>query len=319
MRVGIAVLVLFGLWLVGQPASGDSAGGSAPTLVRADRSTAIAPDQLEGALAETSVLARLPAEASVQMFGVSVRSVGDSTVVLGASADFVHAACLRGSIQSNGVSAGPGVLILWRPDSDQPERFDFDIARFLATSSLTFSPDLQNALGQLAERQRRLIFWGALARTNKNAQSLVSPALEPTRRAYLRRPAVIRLRLEHQDTSALARATTQEFVAALAAGDAETVADLLNPALFVTEDAGMGSNEWQRLRRAFADDLVRQPWRTRLSAGEVEATDDPGLWYVRAAPSGFVITISTFDAMTFVAAVAETAVPPAGLRGEEAI
>ena len=92
----------------------------------------------------------------------------------------------------------------------------------------------------------RLMCWGVLARGTVNLQSLTAPLLEPTRRAYLRRPAIIGLRLKHKTMGALAGAIAQTFVEALVEGDGGTIADLLNPSLFVPKGffAGTRVGNW---------------------------------------------------------------------------
>ncbi len=285
--------------------------GAETSLVRTDTGRNVAADALDRTLGRSGVFARLEAGESLSFLGLSLTSAADSAVFVSASADFVFAACLEGEIRVGEAEAGPGKLILWQPGGAAPQSFNFDVKRFLATTSISLDAGLQSSLDALVARQKRLMFWGVLQPVNLNVQAVRAPVIEPARRAYLRRPAVIQLRLRHRTMGELARGVAAKFVGALRDGDAETVADLLDPTLFVAKGAGIASGSWQSVRRAFAARLAGQNWRARLAAdAALQATGNAGVWYAAGSPTGFAVTLAAFDGMLFVRSV-KPAVGPA--------
>jgi len=206
-------------------------------------------------------------------------------------------------------------LILWQPGGAAPESFDFDVKRFLSTTSIGLDAALQTSLDALVVRQKKLMYWGALQPVNLNIQSLKAPVIETARRSYLRRPTVIQLRLRHRALSELARGAAAKFVGALRKGDVETVADLLDPTLFVAKGGSVATGNWNSVRRAFAARLAGQPWRARLTADKpLQATRNLGEWYAAGSPTGFAVTLGIFDGMAFVRSVKPAAGP---VRKEE--
>ncbi|MCH7555618.1 MAG: hypothetical protein IIC08_06480 [Proteobacteria bacterium] len=191
--------------------------GFVTLFIRTDSGQPVPPAMLDPALSESSVIGRLAGGETARFLGVTVESSTDSMVLLGASADVVYAACLKGSIQAGDAVANPGQLIMWQPGVAAPVSYDFDMRRYLASSSLRFNPDIQAELEQTVSDQEEQMFWGALQRTSTNVQSLSSPITEQMRREYLRRPAVIRLRLKNSTIGGLARGVAETFAAALAA------------------------------------------------------------------------------------------------------
>jgi len=257
-------------------------------------------EQIESAITKSSLIARLKPGQSISLFDTSFNGRVASLVFLNASSDLLVAACLEGEIHAGNAIAGPGQLLIWSPGNGEPQASDFDIGRFLATTTLLIEPDLQQTLDELSKRQERLIFWGVLERSNVNAQALKPPSTEQTRRSYLRREIIIRLRLKYPTVEELAGGVARAFVRALRERDAETVADLLNPALFVPKGSGLASGDWEQLRLAFAGRLIRQPWGERIGMAEADSSPRPDVWLVAGPVNTFAITLNTFDGMIFV-------------------
>jgi len=272
-------------------------------FVSTDNGHVVSPVALDAALSRSSVIGRLAPGEAAQFLGVSVESSSDSMVLLGASADLVYAACLKGSIHAGGIEAGPGQLILWQPGGEAPESLDFDMRRYLASSSLRFNETLQEEFDLTAQAQEQQMFWGLLQPTNTNVQSLSAPVMEQMRREYLRRPAIIQLRLKNQTADALARGVAETFVAALANGDITTITDLLNPTLFVAEGKDLAASNWRRVRKVFATGLVGQQWSAEIEPASIEATDDIAVWQVKGGSTDYLISLGGFDGMTFVNSV----------------
>lgn len=313
MRISvIAVAVIIGLSsppdAAGQTSDTLFEAGKAPEtgslFIRTDSGRPVSPAGLDPVLAQSSVIARLEAGEPARFLGVSIESGAMSMVLLGASADMVYAACLKGSIRAGDVAAQPGQLILWRPGGGAaPESHDFDMRRYLASSSIRFNADIQAELDETVRAQDEQLYWGALQRTTTNVQSLSPPIAEQMRRDYLRRPAVIQLRLKNSTIGGLARGVAETFATALAGGDSTTIADLLNPALFAQEGKGLAGGDWKRMRRGFAARLADLKWSAGIEPASVRETDNAGIWRVRSGSVDYLITLGAYDGMTFVNSV----------------
>lgn len=312
MRISvIALAVSIGLFspldAAGQSSDTLFEAGKAPEtgslFIRTDSGRPVSPAGLDPVLAQSSVMARLSAGEPARFLGVAFESGPKSMVLLGATSDTVYAACLKGSIRAGDAVAEPGQLILWRPGGDGPESHDFDMRRYLASSSIRFNPDIQAELDEIVSAQDEQMYWGALQRTTTNVQSLSPPIAEQMRRDYLRRPAVIQLRLKNNTIGGLARGVAETFATALASGDSTTIADLLNPALFAQADKGLAGGDWKRMRRGFAARLADLKWSASIEPASIQATDNAGVWRVRSGSIDYLITLGAYDGMTFVNSV----------------
>lgn len=272
-------------------------------FISTDSGQPVSRSALDAALSESSVIGRLASGEAARFLGLSIESGTDSMVLLGASADVVYAACLKGSIHSAGIVAKAGQLIMWQPGIAAPVIYDFDMRRYLSSSSLRFNPEIQAELEKTVSDQEEQMYWGALQRTSTNVQSLSSPITEQMRRDYLRRPAIMRLRLKSTTHGALARGVAETFAAALASGDKTTIADLLNPGLFSPKGEGQASGDWKRFRRAFAERLAGWKWSSDIDPASLKATDNVGVWQVTGGSTDYLITLDGYDGMTFVTSV----------------
>lgn len=312
MRISVIALAV----VIGLASPLDAAGQSSDTLfeagkspeagslfIRTDSGQPVSPAGLDPVLSQSSVIARLEAGELARFLGVSVESGAISMVLLGASADMVYAACLKGSIRAGDAAAKPGQLILWRPGGAAPESHDFDMRRYLASSSIRFNPDIQAELDETVRAQDEQLYWGSLQRTTTNVQSLSAPITEQMRRDYLRRPAVIQLRLKNSTIGGLAKGVAETFATALASGDSTTIADLLNPILFAQENKGLAGGDWKRMRRGFAARLADLKWSSNIEPASVQETDNAGVWRVRSGSTDYLITLGAYDGMTFVNSV----------------
>ena len=263
--------------------------------------------------------ARLKPGHKISFFGKSLRAEGEAAVLITVSADLLTVACLQGRIESGKSAAKAGEMTVWQPGAAEPQTFDFEVKRLIATMTVPLDTALQSELDALAAKQERMIFWGALQRSTLNTQAIGAPRSEPLRRTYLRKPAIIRLRLKHKTVDDLARGVAEAFVAALAEKDVDTVANLLDPRLFAQDAQARagGIAAVLRLRRAFAQRLASQNWRSRLAGSQrITATDSNAVWYVAGKPVGLTVILAGFDRFPFVSAIKSATAPPKSTKQE---
>ncbi len=289
------------------------------TFKRTDDQREIAYKDVEDTLPTSSVVAKLAAQKELGFFGAQVTAAADSTVFLSLSSEYLMAACLVGAISAGSVSAGPGQVVVWRATSGTPAAFDFDVDRFLATTSLAIDPKTRSALERVSKAQKRLVFWGLLQPGAVNVRSPVAPDLERVRRGYLLAPTVIRLRREAGgDTAKLARLVAKRFLTGIVDGEPlEPVKSLLSPNLFQAPGQALEIESWRMLRGEFAAALARDRLPRVLAGFTIEASDDDMQWLVRTPQETYGLRLEQIDDMVFIEALEpieeSVALPAAGL------
>jgi hypothetical protein len=257
----------------------------------------LAPTVLQG-----GVYARLPAGGNAKFLDIAVTAAEPSVVYLAASSRFVFAACLSGKVESGGAKAVPGEVIVWDFAGSKPQRHEFDVGRFLASSPLAADSAVRQSLEAARARQKTLVFWGLLQKAPVNLQAPELPQAEAAMREHLSPPLVAELRREAgADTASLPQRVAARFVAALGARDDGAVAALLHPELFRRD--GQAPGDWLAVRAAYAKSLVQGPLAQELQGAAVAPGKDWAHWRVSAARAGFTLTLSALDGMPFVTAL----------------
>nr|VFK08729.1 MAG: hypothetical protein BECKLPF1236A_GA0070988_100209 [Candidatus Kentron sp. LPFa]VFK25841.1 MAG: hypothetical protein BECKLPF1236C_GA0070990_1002610 [Candidatus Kentron sp. LPFa] len=166
------------------------------------------------------------------------------------------------------------------PGSENPKNFVFHAQRFLDTAFLENEVAVQ-ALTQVAEHQKRKIFWGLLQRTPVNAQASALPAIEFGRRIYLNHPEVIRLRFAPVEADELPKMVVNRFAEAVNKENVDTVAALLFPGDFTTEEEVGISPQAISERYIFAERLIKgRNWKREDLA--FRKTDNILIWKANA-------------------------------------
>ncbi len=275
------------------------------TFKRTDDLREIAYKEVEDVLPISSVVAKLVAQQEISFFDVQVAAAADSTVFLSLSSEYLMAACLEGAISAGSVSAEPGQVVVWRATSGAAAMFDFDVDRFLSTTSLAVDEETRSVLESVAEKQQRLMFLGVLRQGAVNFRSPVPPPAERVRRGYLVTPTVIRLRREAgRDTAKLARLVAQRFLTSIVNGEpVEAVESLLSPNLFQGRGQKLDSGSWRMLRREFALALIRDRLPQNLAGFTIEASGDDMRWLVRSPAASYGLQLERIAGMVFVVAL----------------
>lgn len=247
----------------------------------------------------------IAAGVTVEINGTSYSSSGGATVHPVLSSEFASLAVLAGDVRTGSQTARAGEVLVTPIESGRTERFLFDAAKL----ARTLSPDMAEAalplLDPIIARQKRQRFWGRLETVGVNVRAPAPGPAEDIRRAYLSDPVVVELRRTGGGNLAkLTQATALRFVGALAAGDATTVAALIDPKPFT--DGNLDSNEWRSARQGFANRLAGDQQLVSALGG---AATTPGpvaaIWLVGpegAAPT-HRLTLTTRDRAVFVSSL----------------
>lgn len=247
-------------------------------------------------------LVKLEAGQSGQFQGVSLTSGPGATALVSLSSEFVTVAVIDGVLSEGGIDARAGEALVAPIDGGKVRRFGFDARRLAATMQPEWLADAQAGLDRIAARQKHQRFWGLIERTNVNATAPRSHEMEVARTGYLGNATITALRQEAKgNPQALAAATAKRFAAALAAHDATTVADLIDPKSFT--DTGAATDAWQAARASFAERLVADPALAAAMASEPAAVAsdqtafDAGGYRIRLIPRDRAMFVSSVEAL----------------------
>lgn len=245
-------------------------------------------------------LVRLAGEAggaSMTLAGHAV-DLGGANALLGASSDAVFVAVASGEARVGDVSAGPGEALLLTPYGGAPSVVEFDAERMAAMfgpqppQSLSgFAADLAS----VADDQSWGIFFGLYQRSLFDLQNPGGARTEAGRVSVMGAPEVARIRFSGQSNpDQIEGMVVARAAAALAAGDANALAQLLDPAPYGGDDLSGGGQE---ARLHVARQLIAG--YGRAAAGDVRRGAGEGVWRVGA------VTIRTrpFSDFIFVSSV----------------
>ena len=241
---------------------------------RTDTGQSVAPNQLLQTLAQSGVTAHLAKDETLSLLDAEVSARTSAVLYIAISSETRIVAVLEGEalLVADGQVVEVGQVMVWPIASADAEVTGFDIDRFLATSSLTLPKSTRASLQAASEIQHKRVFWGALRRTDRNAQSPVPPLVEAMRRDILLRPAVVNLRHDAGgNQEVMARMAVDGFIAALRSRDVSTVRDLLAPSLFRPSERTPSA--WLAVRHNLAGSLVDSPLGRRLASSKVVSGD----------------------------------------------
>lgn len=265
-------------------------------ITRTDNGKAVAVSALNNAAMTTSLIARLGAGETLKFFDTTIKADAPSAVLLTASSDYLSAAVLKGKVTSDSLTAEAGQLISWPMDVKKPQRFHYDIGRLLASSTPAIDDQLRADMEPALRSQQRAIFWGKLQPAAMNMRAPQSPIVEEIRRGYVQSPAAIEARRATAGDEKLTRKeVANKFVAALVSRDSDTVAELLDPALF---KAG-NPESWMQSRLSFARKLTASSLPSKLKGYALKESGS-AKWSVVADGKTFVMEQQSLNAFPFI-------------------
>ena len=117
-------------------------------------------------------------------------------------------------------------------------------------------------LKSVIKSQKRKIFWGLLRQTSVNLGKPYNSVYESGRRRFILIPALIHIKIASSSVEDYQIRTGRAFLRALNQGDVDTVTALLNPLLFTEEGrTPLSYDGWMKLRRRFAEQLIKADWQ----------------------------------------------------------
>lgn len=284
---------------------GFSTSAYSANFMRSDSGAPIEFEQVESVLSQGGVIANLAAGEDLEIYGFEMHAERDSTIYLSASSEFISAACLDGAFTAEGDSdtARPGEVYVHAYSGDVTSAYEFDVERFLGSSSLSIDPEIRANLANAMSSQKRKKFWGFLEASNTNAQAPVPPTMEAQRRDYLLSPEIINIRKEAiGDAESMARLSAERFVSAMANHEDKAVASLLHPAMF--NKKGRAPVEWLTLRQKFAYELANSNLAGKMQTARVEdGSMEDGFQISLENGERYHLQTEPMDAMVFVKSI----------------
>ena len=237
---------------------------------------------------------------SLSAFGVEIHAQTPTVAVLSLSTEMVTIAVVSGQLAIGATRARAGEALVTPIDGSQTHLFGYDAERLAASLPPAWAQEMTAPLQQLALRQKRLKFWGLIEPVRINATSPSAPNVEIVRQSYLGNETIIGLRrAAHGQPQALAGLTVKKFAESLAAGDATSVAHLLDPKPFT--DSGADEASWQAARLGFAQNLVKDAVLRHAMAALPDANATSGNSF--EAGGAYRIQLVMRDRAMFVSAV----------------
>ncbi len=242
------------------------------------------------------------ANGAIEFAGHSVE-FEDFEGITGYATDAAYVATFSGSARVGDHVAKPGRIILIPPYGQEPlvERFDAQRLAASMSDNLAVRPEMIARLNSIAAKQRTGIFFGRLGRTNFNVATSGNKSREVARRSIIGGDAARRLRFaatENQEE--FDRKVIEMFLAALAAGDAATVAELMDPVPF----GGIASEEAGKARRKMAAMVLAQRnWGAFLRDGFEASASSDEQWVTVTSQGLAYISLRNAQGFTFVKSI----------------
>jgi len=218
---------------------------------------------IDRTLMDDWVVVRTPQDNELHLFGSTLWLTGGTVAVLGSTSVTLFALVIDGEITAGDQVAKPGETIIIEHTAAAPVNiFPYDAADIQERFKRLDALSLVDALTPVVAKQKRLKFWGLLRPTGVNLTNPFEAHFEEARQQYLGSPVLVSLKKQFPELTELTKHTAMLFLEALQSGDADTVADLLNPQNFLRDESNTlySSNEWVRLRKQYAKLLTSKQW-----------------------------------------------------------
>jgi hypothetical protein len=218
-------------------------------------------------------------DGSVNFAGHSVQMEG-FTGILGFSSDVAYVVTIKGTAETAKKKASAGRMILLAPFGEKPDVERFDAQQL--GDSWTQSEKIEfagayAALEAIAKRQARGIFLGSLGRTRFNVAASGLASNELARRSVVsgKTAQEVRFGVVKSDRDVGSRVVSR-FLKGLAEGDAESVAQLMDPLPFGLSDM---RGEPGQARLIAAQRLIyAHNWTNILNDAVPQMNADTGVW-----------------------------------------
>ncbi len=199
----------------------------------------------------------------------------DAAAVFGYASELAYMAVIEGEASLGMLTVKRGRMLLIPPFGGEPSVERFDARRL--SDAMSRQADTEGkvsfaSLENLASAQDRGVFLGRLARTDFNVTTLGSAETELDRRSRVGGKAIRGVRFTPAEAGTdFEQGIVERFLAALAAGDTATVAQMLDPLPFGYTNLSGGGGE---ARRLMAEALIAErDWRAIAAGPPVKSGD----------------------------------------------
>lgn len=225
------------------------------------------------------------------------------TGIVGYASEMAYVVVIDGEVRDGARRVRPGRMLLIPPFGAAPDIQRFDAARLAASWSVPIRearPLVAERLASIARGQRRGIFFGRLSTTRFNVATSGQPRRELARRALLGSETIRSIRFAGVgDTASVEGRVLDAFRQGILAGDAESVAALMDPMPFGGRSLAGGAAE-ARLLAARAL-IASRDWPEMIGTGE--PVQENGRWRLGNA----VVNLHAIDDFVFIRSVEESA------------
>lgn len=212
--------------------------------------------------------------------------------IVGYSNELAYVVTLDGSSAIDGDVASPGHMLIIRPYGAPVSVEPFDAIRLSgkwSDAARLAAPQAYAALGRIREGQELGVWFGRLGQTSFNVAASGSARHEKSTRTLMGHEAVRDIRFSGaSDPMAVEQLVATTFLDGLKAGDAQTVAALLDPTPFGGRGLGGGGDEarlmaaasliasrnWTQVAGTGAPQLTGGAWRAGEAAVQLRTIDD---------------------------------------------
>ncbi|MEM6811815.1 MAG: hypothetical protein AAF549_05040 [Pseudomonadota bacterium] len=213
-----------------------SSAASAASFIRSDTGSSFDPQNFHHEITQTGAIGYFEDGEIFSFHDFEIKALQSTVVYFSQSSEFFSSAVLKGKIQdtTNRKKAKTGDILTFNLNQQIVQKFQFDIERFLGSSSLIIDENIRKTLSKKSRKQSRQKYFGTLRPAGVNAQAPISPAIEATKRDYLLNDAVTTIKQNPCESWEKAVKTT--YQKALKEKDFQTIGSLLHPKTFVEQD-----------------------------------------------------------------------------------
>lgn len=240
-------------------------------------------------------------EGEHKIAGHSINFSGFSGV-FGQSSDSAYILVADGQANSGGAKAKAGDVLVLMPYGGETLVQKYAARQFLDSwpeQAVSSNPDIYGQFQKVSKKQKWGVFFGRLEATAFNVVAPGSSSQELARRSVIGDDAVQSIRFSGVAApEAIERGVVAEFIKALAAGDASTVASLMDPSPFGASDLRGGADG---ARMLMAKQLIAsQDWRRQLGTAVAEPIVSAGKWKVANGTRTTVLGLRPIGDFTYV-------------------
>lgn len=223
--------------------------------------------------------------------------------VFGQSSDIAYILVAEGRAKTDSAEAKAGEVLLLMPYGGDTVVQRYAARRFLdswSDQAINANPGIYQRFKKVSNKQRWGLFFGRLEPTNFNVTAPGSSAQELARRSVVGDEAVQQIRFSGiTEPEAVEREVVARFVNALAVGDAETVASLMDPSPFGMTDLRGGAGG---ARLLMAERLIAShDWQKVLGpTAAAERTANDGEWRIANGARNTVLGLRPIGDFTYI-------------------